>query len=348
MVKKHYYNQANRDEWLALRRELSGIGNPSICRIGASDTAAVLGQSKYKAPIRIFYELLGRVSGDFGSEKTANGLLIEEHIRNRYMYYSPNEEEHVANMMTRKKVNKVRNCNYIAVSSKFNYIAASLDLERPKGAVNFFTGEIVNKAYPIDMKNLSFYSNGVKGNKISKPYELQMFAQMIATEATYSELCVLTDGWQLTVHPVEYIAEEAEYIKSRIAEFCQSVIKAKPLEEVYQQAKLEGDYDLMSQVDELISSLAPDVIGIEDEIKFIEENLTSEVDDSILADDVSEIHYNRYKKALRIEKIADKIKTTAKAKLVDIMGEYKYMVFNDHKGKVSHYKSGNRFYWGVK
>ena len=234
MVKKHYYDPLNREEWLRLRQEISGIGIEGVCRVGASDVYAVIGKSPYKSPIRCFYVALGRTKGEFNTEKMANGLLIEQHIKNRYQYYSPDEEQHIKNMMTQTKVNKVRNVNAIVVSSEFDYIAASLDIERCKGEANFFTGEVMDFSYPIDLKNISFMSNRSKNDEMGEGYETQLIAQMIATETTYSELCVQSDGWKLKIHPCFYNEEKANRIKQAVKEFCEAVIQAKPLEVLYQ------------------------------------------------------------------------------------------------------------------
>lgn len=349
MVKRFHYDSANRQEWLALRRELSGIGDDTVCRIGASDTWACLGRSPYKSRMRLWYELLGRTSGSFDTEKTANGLLMEEHIKNRYCYYSPNEEEHVQNMMTKTKVNKVRNVNSIIVSSEFDYIAASLDIERCKGGVNFFTGEVMDFVYPIDLKNLSFYSNQSKNDEISEGYEYQLYAQMVACECTYSELAVLSDGWRFKVHPCHYNEERVEWMKKTIKDFCDSVIRAKPLERLYQEAKQENDFEAMALYDSYISQLSPEPTGIEDDWKLMEELQDGENDDSILATDKDSLYYHRYKKAIRLEKLAAKIKDQARANLISSMDNYKYMKFQDHNGKVSHYaKPKGGFFWSVK
>lgn len=353
-IQKFYYDGKDRDQWLELRQEVAGKNSTDSHRVGASDTAAVCGYSKYKAPLNCYFEALGMIDNRIESLRMSLGLVSEATNKLCYETYSADEQVFAVQLKNYQRVNKINNVNYIAVNEDFPYIYCTLDFNRPKGqpalvdSSMYAAGETVPHAYPVDGKNINFQYWAASGKSSPKNYLYQMQSQMIACGVKYSELGIKIEDSDYVIQPVVWDDYMVDTIKARVSDFCQRVVKAKPLAKLWIQAKAEGDYEGMAIYEDLIGNLQPDVIGIDAEIEALEGMYLAPIDSSLIADDSCMHHYHRYKKARRVEGIADKVKKIAKSYLVNYMGDYKTLDCGD-KQKVVHYlTSKDKFYFSVK
>lgn len=354
-ITKVFYDAKNREQWMERRLLISGKGNDNLYRIGASDISAAIGMSKWKSPVRVFREALGMVSTSMESVKMSMGLVCEPINKLCYECYDDNEQVFAAQLKDGIKVNKVQNVNYIAINEEFDLIFASLDFKRPGGSPAlvdsemYVKGEIIKDSYAIDAKNMNFQAFMSYGKKLPFNYIVQGYGQMIATGTKYCEFSLIVENSQYVIIPVVWNDYQASEIKRKVVDFCTRVLQAKPLATLWHQANVANDFESMAIYESLISQLQPDIVGMEDEWLVQEELYGSEVDDSLMGGFKDNLYWQRYKKALRAEKIAGAVKDMVKSHFVRLMGDYKYVKFPDHNGKIVHYKKSNgNFYWSVK
>jgi len=354
-IHKFYYDGKDRENWMSLRHQIAGKGDDTQYRIGASDISAAIGMSKWKSPVRVFREALGMVSTNMESVRLSMGLVCEPLNKTCYENFDSDEQVFAVNLKEGRKVNKVQNVNYISVNEDFDAIFASLDFKRPSGcpalvdSEMYAQGEIIPQSYCIDAKNAGFQAFKSWGGKLPVNYRVQGFGQMISSGTTYCEFAVNCENSQYIIMPVCWDDYFANQIKSKVLDFRNRVLQAKPLATLWHQANTAQDFESMAIYESLISQLQPDIIGMEDEWLVQEELYGSEVDDSLMGGFKDNLYWERYKKALRVEKIAGAVKDKVKSHFVRLMGDYKYVNFPDHKGRVCHYKKADgKFYWSLK
>lgn len=345
-VKKHFYK--NRPEWVDLRNKLALEG----LQIGASDCAAAVGKSKYKSPINVFYDLLGIHKSSFESLRMSLGLLEEMSNKACYEAYVPDEYEFAVNIKDGIKLNKIRSCNFIAVSSDFPIIAASLDFERHKGQPAlvdtdmFAVGETIPFAYPIDTKNMnSDYWRHCKG-KLPETYKIQAYAQMIATETTYAEMSIKIDALDYKILGVPYEQRYGDWLKTELTSFWKRVLQAKPMAELLLEARKEGNTEDEALYTSMIAALEPPLTGTEAEIEFLNELYGDTQDAKLAPTEESLILALRYDRARKVEKTAQGMKDDVKSKLIHFL--HGNEIVEDAGYKVIHRNKNGKEYFSVK
>lgn len=199
------YMYGSREEWLAGRGELEGIGG--------SDSPSALGISKWKSNLRLWYEKTGRQKAPDISNHPAvrYGTLAEEHIRAMYVLDHPEYEVNYAE-------------NVILKSKKHPCMLYSPDgliRDRRTGRIGV-----------LEIKTAQIRGNaGDWKDRIPMPYYVQVIHGLQVTGADFVNLRAwlkYSDEYEaVKTYRIERedVLEDIEYVTEKVERFWQYVKK---------------------------------------------------------------------------------------------------------------------------
>lgn len=227
----HYFK--NRDEFLMIRK---GLQNGEMVRLGGSDIGTAMGYNEFKAPWKLFYELIGLKGNDWRDNLRVNrGVQSEDHIvRNYWIYADPAEpisnerqqQEEVQRFIKRslagKPLRKARAINAIITNDAYPWLHSSLDYEivcDPRG-VGILECKIP-QSYVLEK-----YEGGIPKSNV-----VQLYQQMIVARRAWGEVFQLIDGYMPYTNQFELQddLDLAEQILNETCQFCELATKARDL-----------------------------------------------------------------------------------------------------------------------
>lgn len=240
-------------QWQELRRSFCTQG-----MIGGSDCGVLLGFSKWKSPISLYYQALDlAVLPNKLNTELIHGKLQESNIAHSWQFYSENDDEFCQNVVNNIKPRRYKEIKAIIENPKYPLLFANIDGLITKHPTKKKKGILEIKK--INGMTIDSYVGG-----IPPQYIAQVQHYMLVCELTYAELCMRVDGRMLNVHLIEQDKFLQEAILQAAAEFNARVVAAR------EAIKKEGtdDYDVMLQI---ASQFEPDADASEDFNAFISE-----------------------------------------------------------------------------
>ena len=210
----------SHNEWLSLRNLL----HSNQTALGGSDIGVVMGLSKYKSNISLFWEKVGLKERTFkGNRATLRGHLMEDPIV-AYLWEhhdGSDPDSVVRNHELGHKPRKCRNLNYIIRSKDHPGILANVD----KHLIH--TPEYHGKGV-LELKTMT--SRVADQYEIGFPpgYLCQIHAYMMVTGYEYGELAIyITDKDEMVIYPIWRDEEFEARIYEYVADFLTRVKEAK-------------------------------------------------------------------------------------------------------------------------
>lgn len=304
-IKVMWPKKANLETWGQLRKEIEGVGNPDIVRIGASDISVCTGTNTYKCPARLYHHLTGYHSSFFITETTAAGHALEPIIADRFASYIPDDEmTSLINFQNGFHVRKVKKANFFVLNEAYPHMSASLDYVFVGKQYSPWTGALYQPLTPIENKstNKGYFMHWKDG--ITPSYYEQVQSQLLLTNTEVAVFNVLVDGVKYHVREVEADREVQEFIVHKVNEFVERVKVGKAAYQYMQEAKSESEYEEFKAI---YDSAEPDPVAMDDNLDL--ENELHETSELIKkATEEDEILMSQYIEA------SDKIKKMEEAK----------------------------------
>jgi hypothetical protein len=246
----HVCIPTHEPEWFDFR--YGGIEGIYDIGIGASEVAKFIGteSEEYRPVLPELYLMKAGIKQPERSlnEATLSGLLAEDSILERWEYWDNTPNGYINNYLLGKKLRKHKKVNAYIYNKRFPWLFVSLDSSILAGQSTLH-GNVLEYACPLELKTMNYM---VKKNSLEETmvkYYIQATTQMLVTETTYAEICVLTGGSKFDVYHFDFDPELAKDI----------------LEKTY------NAYEVMLQIRELHRSKAgktqKQVEGIESQIQ---------------------------------------------------------------------------------
>lgn len=257
-LQKFKYNSYK--EFLELREQIGGKGDPTSWRCGASTVASVLNEGSYMDSFMLFYSACEHISRpSLLKPETHRGQVQESVIYNEYWrYINPEDasfESYIDNWHGKKKIyRRAVNEKYIYFNPKYPQLYASPDFRITKNKYS--------KKGPLEIKcpNRRAVDKYVTG--IPREYEIQIQQQMMVMEEVYGEVFMLVD----TTDPELFCYEKNKEIQERIdhdtREFGALVLEGKKI--VYSNMPWE-------EKEQALGEIAPEPTGIENVSQFLKD-----------------------------------------------------------------------------
>ena len=179
---------ANREEWLALRKNY----------IGGSDAAATVGLNPYKSAYTLWAEKTGRISEFSGNLTTEVGSYLEEFV---------------AKLFERQTGKKVRRKNRMLVNDEYPFACADID--------RMVVGE--NSILEIKTTNSLPAMKKLRGGEYPEIYYCQMVHYLAVGGFSKAYLAVLIGGRDFRIFELERDEDEIRALMSAEAEFWEKV-----------------------------------------------------------------------------------------------------------------------------
>lgn len=282
-------SKMSEEEWQFARSQFSLKG----C-IGGSDCAVLLGLSKYKSPISLFYNAIGLVPlPSVMNNALLHGKQLEDYVAKCWQYYDGTDEGWIANTLANNKVNKYRKYKKIIVNPKYPALAANID-----GIITKFDGKKSEHGI-LEIKTISGYASDSYVGGIPPSYVCQINHYMLVTGFKWACICYLKDGRELgrvvyEADPIiqNAILESANEFQSRVLAFREATAGITDKDRLWQIAsQYEPDADASDDFNRFISekhkqreeeiniigeeaenNLALEYVTVSSEIKSLEEN----------------------------------------------------------------------------
>lgn len=314
-------SKMSEEEWQFARREFSLKG----C-IGGSDCAVLLGLSKYKSAISLFYNAIGLSPlPSLMNNALLHGKQLEDYVAKCWEYYDGTDEGWIANTMANNKVNKYRKYKKIIVNPKYPYLAANID-----GIITKFDGKKCSKGI-LEIKTISGYASDSYIGGIPPSYVCQINHYMLVTGFKWACICYLKDGRELG--RVVYEADPAiqEAIIQTASEF-QSRVQA------YKEATKDiTDEAILWQI---ASAFEPDADSSDDFNRFIsEKHKAREEEVSIIGSDIENDLAVKYVDVNNEIKVLEEEKQLLQNKLKQHMEKNAATIMSLPSGKITWRKS---------
>lgn len=244
------------EEFLAIRRELQGVGKKDVFRLGASDVATVysngekIGLNEYSSPTVFFYRCCEFAPQDVAPTlEMFRGSTQEALIYERYWKYfspeHPTKEFFLENVTGPKQIfRKATKVHHTIMNDKYPWLFASLDYYIQK---NPYT-----KRGPLELKSPSSRANEKYEAGIATSYVIQVHNQMMLTQSDYCELFAVVDA----TYPELYPFNENTGIQKNIIESSKDFV-----DRVLAGKKIVYSNKSQLQKEQLLAKLAPDDHG---------------------------------------------------------------------------------------
>lgn len=173
--------------------------------IGGSEMAAILRQHDRMSPVRIFHEKVGDYP-QFQEDKEVmfHGRVHEDYIAQIWQYWDGDAESMMVNYENRNYVRKCRKIDAYVVNPDYPWLFASVDrLINIKSGFMFPEKKPLDKEGVLELKQISGWERKRWEGGVPIYYYIQTHHYMIVLELDYAEICMLVDGNQLVVEPIE-------------------------------------------------------------------------------------------------------------------------------------------------
>ena len=345
------------EEWGEERQKMEGIGNPDVCRIGASDVSVCTGSNKWKCPQRLFYHLTGYYSSFFVTETTLAGHLMEPITIGRWeSYVANNEQQSLENSLHGIKVRKMQKANYFLVNPLYPNSFVSLDYT-PKGQqFSPFTGELYEPLTPVELKhtNRNYYIKWTDGCALQ--YLEQIQYQMLISNTKVALLLVLIDGVNFKVKEIEANPEQQQYILSKVNEFAEKVKVGKMALQGMKDAEASGNMEEYEAFHSIFEQVTPEPLGTFsssgcDNVNLMQELYADAIDEDGSVkegDEQDELWMNGYLKCIRVNNSIEEVKNVYKTKLLKSCGEFEGIKAGERKMTNRRATTLKKAYFGIK
>lgn len=192
---------ADREDWLAQRKELG---------IGGSESAAVLGLSPYSCAAQVFYEKLGLARNrKFTSLPMIIGNEDEDKIARLWSYYDADKgvDSIPLNYEANNVIRRPRKLSRIIVNPDMPYLFANPDRLFKQGRQRAI----------LEIKTINHWESQKWESGVPIHYIVQIQHYMMVCKVKYAELAILESNSRIDVIPFETSKE----IQQRIQEKCQ-------------------------------------------------------------------------------------------------------------------------------
>jgi predicted phage-related endonuclease len=331
-VKHVWPKKSSLYDWEILRGEMEGKGSSDIVRIGASDVSAAVGASTYKCPARLFHHLTGRYSSFFMTERTIAGHMLEPLIADRFMgYVHEDEQSTLFNWQNGVRLRKIKKAEFFLTNPEYPHLFVSLDYVPVGKVYSPFTGELYAPLTPFENKstNERFYKNSWEPNNgIPYTYWIQLNTQMLVSNTKMSVFNVLIDGVEYKVQEYDRDDLLCEMIVTGTEKFADIVKIGKMAWEGMQAAKDEREYEDFA---EIYDAVAPDPVGIEDDVSLERELFPEDNSLSKLANEEDERNMQDYLDANEIINQMKSLKDRSLAKLCRSLEDFEVLESDNYK-----------------
>lgn len=188
---KHKINNLSEIEWQKMRQSFVNRG-----MVGGSDAGVLLGWSRYKSPLNLFYQSIGvNLLPTKMNRQMAFGKMLEDTIADMWQYWD-GEEAFIQNVITKTKVRKFRKVKAIIENPKYPMLFANIDGEVTHHPV--MKGKGILEIKNVGKMTVDSYLDGVPPNYIA-----QVNHYMLVTGYKYAEICMQVDGQDMLVKTFE-------------------------------------------------------------------------------------------------------------------------------------------------
>jgi putative phage-type endonuclease len=216
-------SKMSETEWQASRKEFVNKG-----MIGGSDAGVLLGLSKYKSPINLFYQAVGLSNlPNLMNPAMMMGKLLEKQIADIWQFYDDTPEGWVQNMQDKNKIRKYRQFKQIIENPKYPALFSNID--------GIITSHPVYKKKKgiLEIKTISGYSADSWESGIPPSYYAQVQTYMLVCEMDYAEIFALKDGREVSCLTIEADHEIQESILHEANAFQARVHEARSIIQEY-------------------------------------------------------------------------------------------------------------------
>ena len=184
---------ADRDEWLAIRRQY----------IGGSDAGSIVGMNPYKSAYTLWAEKTGKAPEFDGNLTTEVGAYLEEFV---------------AKMFEKETDKKVKRHNATMVNDKYPYACANADRL------------VVGERALLEIKTTNSLPNmkKIKGGEFPDAWYCQMTHYLAVSELDKAYLAVLVNCRDFYIFELDRDEEEIAALMTAEAEFARCVINDTP------------------------------------------------------------------------------------------------------------------------
>ena len=182
-------------EWYEFRER--GMGQSDVGVVCADN------QETYKCQAQLFYEKLGLFDDGFTDNKyTFWGKQHEENIAYAWQFWDWAKKDFIANEAAGNIIRKCQKRNGFVVNTKYPWLFGSIDRMIQQGSLDYMGRPLENGGI-LEIKTMSGFVKK-KWDSVPSPYLYQVHGYMLIHKKDYAEICVLVDGRDLIVFPVEY------------------------------------------------------------------------------------------------------------------------------------------------
>lgn len=242
---------ANREDWLAQRKELG---------VGGSESAAVLGLSPYSCAAQVFYEKLGLArSRKFTSLPMIIGNEDEDKIARLWSHYDADKgvESIPVNYEAGKVIRRPNKLSRIIVNPDMPYLFANPDRLFKQGKQRAI----------LEIKTINHWEAQKWESGVPIHYIVQIQHYMMVCKVKYAELAILESNSRIDVIPFETSKEIQQRIQDKCQQFWTDVTAARRI-------LAEGGHELD------IQHLVPPPDGSEAYTEFLKEKYRDGVKDT--------------------------------------------------------------------
>jgi predicted phage-related endonuclease len=334
-IEKVKWSGVSHSEWLSQRRGIEGLNSIDITRFGASDIGTIIGTSKYKCKRRLFYQMIGYHIGEWRTESSIAGHLLEPIVANMWEHWDSNQDTFLFNIERNIKLRKTKKAEYFLLNKKYPNMFCSIDRLHDGDVFSPFTGGLYDELTPIELKTTQSAYYKLWNNGITESYRSQVQAQMMLTETKVAVFTTLVSGLQFHVREVEYDSLLAEQIDYQVREFATTVKAGKQILDLMNSAKTEQE---RAEYESMLDEITPNPLELMDEQELNKELYGNSLG-SIIGDESDFKYLLDYNKACEIIKQQEEDKQLAKNNLLVRMKDAEELKFEG--GKVTWRRAGD-------
>lgn len=342
--------KANYEQWLNERKTIEGVGE-AYTRIGASDSATILGLNKWKSKRRLFLHLVGAYSKFDISPRTLYGHLAEPLIAKYWSSYNHDEDIRLYNTQHGIVERKIKKADYFVTNSVYPNFFASQDYINVGKQYSPFTGEAykVNTGHEFKTVDPFYYKMKDWETGITASYYCQCQHQMLVTNTDVVVFHVLTGS----DYHVREVYRDQDFIDNMVSEVNNFVNQVNLAKIFYISAQLETDplikHNLQNQYEELL----PENEELDDSVKLSNELHQPSIDKDadfikIEEKDEAEGWMEEYTNLLVLESNIKGRKDKLQSDLIDFTSGFEGILSPNHKAIIRGNNSFKNKYFSVK
>lgn len=331
-ITKVKWNSSKREQWLAQRSELSGLGTYDVARFGSSDCSTIMGVNKWSSRKKLFWNMLGMYRTEFNSFKLEMGQRYEQVNRESFEAYTVDREGFDDRFCRGEKLRKLQSPKYFLLNSAYPHSFSSLDFVLPKKNVCPFIGEIIPKDRPVEAKFVNVNSYMSWKGKPSPMYNIQVQHQIMIMDSDAGYLSVISGGDYYDCFYIERDEQLIQEIDLALSDFQTRVLKAKQILKMIDEEMANENYDVgfVETLQGMIVELEPEATA--SDLEFVANEMFPETnsleiqgnaEDQQLIDD--------YIEARELEAECKNKKTTIQAALTSRMESFEILKTSSNK-----------------